>query len=404
MSAERKQNDPLNSEVEQALDGVRLQDLDESGRMPGTGKGAKRLWRGTVVGVSGDDVIVELGPRMQGVIGRAEFDEEPKVGERYEFSLHGQEDGLWLLSRREARAIAAWDEISVGAVVQARVSGQNTGGLELKVGPLAAFMPASHVALGREEDLARYVGQNLTCEVLEVDPGRKRVLLSRRAVLESEREEARARSVGSLESGQVLTGKVARIEAFGAFVEIQPGLEGLLHVSNIARQRVEHPSEKLSVGQQVRVQVLEIKEGGKRIGLGMKQLEADPWDGAAGRYPAGALVQGKVVRLMEFGAFVELEPGLEGLLHVSQLGRERVRRVQDVVQVGEELTVRVASVDPHARRVALSRLDDRGALIGSEDAAAGADIDEVIERGGSQKAATNLGNLFRKALDQRKGS
>ena len=398
MTPAPKRPDSLSKEIDDALEGIHLQDLDDQGRQPGGRKqqGAQRLWRGTIIGQSGDDLIVELGPTMQGVIAATEFDTPPAIGERFDFSLHGQEEGLWLLSRKEARAVAAWDELSVGALVQARVTGQNTGGLELKVGPLSAFMPASHVALGREEDLARYLGQTLQCEVLEVEPERKRVLLSRRNVLESERAESRKQSLGAISSGQVLTGKVMRLEPFGAFVDIGGGLEGLLHVSNIARSRVSHPSERLTVGQQVQVQVLEIKEGGKRIGLGMKQLEADPWDGAAGRYPTGTIVSGKVVRLMDFGAFIELEPGLEGLLHVSQIAKDRVRRIQDVVTVGQELSVRIVGVDTGARRIALSRLDERGAVIGSEDAVEGAEIEEVLQRSPHVGAKTNLGSLFKK--------
>jgi len=397
-------HDPLSAEVEAALDGVNLQELDESGRTPAAARSSQRLVKGVVVGVSGDDVIVELGPRSQGVIKRAEFDEVPAVGAVFEFSMHGMEDGLHILSRKEAKALAAWNDIAVGARVEAKVSGQNTGGLELRIGPLAAFMPASQVALGREDNLAQYIGRTLECEVLEVDPGKKRVLLSRRKVLEVEREQARKDAVGTITPGQVVQGKVMRVESFGAFVDIGGGVEGLLHVSNLSRKRVENAADVVKKGDTVRVMVLDIKEGGKRIGLGMKQLEADPWDEVGSRVATGQTLTGKVIRLMDFGAFVELMPGVEGLLHVSQMSKERLRRPQDAVSVGQEVTVRVQNVDSKARRISLSRFDDRGALIGSEDSVETGLIDEMLQKNSGRGASTNLGSLFKKALGDRKSN
>src|SRR5258708_31283911 len=194
-------SDPLSAEIEAALDGVDLQNLDArsggaaSSPTPSTAKGAAKpaptnLRRGTIAGISGDDVFVELGPRVQGVISLKEFEERPDVGQAFDFTLHGREDDLWVLSRREIQALAAWDEVVAGSMVKARVTGQNTGGLEAKVGPMPAFLPASQVALRHEESLAVYIGQTLVCKVIEVDRDRKRILLSRRAVLEREREEA----------------------------------------------------------------------------------------------------------------------------------------------------------------------------------------------------------------------
>lgn len=396
--------DPLSQEVDAALEGVNLQELDDEGRSPRRGAAAagNKLVRGNVVGFSGDDVIVELGPLEQGVIKKTEFEAPPKIGASFEFTRHGMEDGLHVLSLKEAKTLAAWDQLSVGARVEARVSGQNTGGLELRIGPVSAFMPASQVGLGREDDLHRYLGQNLECEVVELDSGKRRVVLSRRKVLESARDESRKQLMGALTPGQLITGKVTRVEAFGAFVDIGGGVEGLLHVSNISRKRVQSATDVLKPGEQVRAMILEIKEGGKRIGLGTKQLEADPWDEIAHRLGVGQLVTGKVVRLMEFGAFVELLPGIEGLLHVSQISKERVRKIQDLLKVGQDVSVRIQSIDPQQKRVSLTRFDDRGALIGSEDSVEGAVIQEVLDRQGSGKVQTNLGSLFKKALDQRK--
>jgi ribosomal protein S1 len=388
----------LDSEIEAALDSVDLQsiDLEPTQGSPGAGGGA-RLMPGTVVGVSGDDVFVELGPRMQGVCSRSEFDKPPAEGDVLEFALRGREDDLWVLSRKEARTLAGWRELAPGKLVKGTVVRTNSGGLEVEVGPIQAFIPASQAALGRVEDLSTLVGQTMVCEVLEVDERRKRVTLSRRVVLEREREEARSEAVGALLPGEVLRAKVARIEPFGAFLEIKPGLEGLLHVSNYSRKRVEKLDDEISVGDVLEVQVLEITEGGKRIALSRKALEPDPWDHAQGRYAPDSMVTGKVVRVVDFGAFVELEPGLEGLIHVSQLGRDRVRRPSDVISLGEEVTVRVVNVEPDRQRIGLSRLDARGAVLGSEEAGDPAAINEVLQSGQGRQLGTNLGDLLRKA-------
>ena len=402
--------DPLSAEIDAALEGVDLQNLDQAGApapaKAGPAKGAKparssNLRTGTITGISGDDVFVELGPRVQGVISLAEFEEKPAVGAKYEFTLHGREDELWLLSRKEALALAAWDEVEVGSLVKARVTGQNTGGLELKIGPMAAFLPASQVGLRHEADLSSYIGQTLTCQVLEVDAGRKRILLSRRIVLEKERESEVKERLGRISTGQVVKGKVTRVESFGAFVDIGGGLEGLVHVSNLSRRRVENAGSVVSTGQEVEVQVLEIQEGGKRIGLSMKALEPDPWEGVKSRFATDSVVEGRVTRIADFGAFVELEPGLEGLLHVSAMAKDRVRRPRDLVKVGETLAVRIVAIDPAQRRLSLSRLDPRGAVLGSEEAVDANVIDEAIVKNASQPAKTNLGSLFKKALGEK---
>lgn len=401
-----RDQDPLLKEMEDALQGVNLQDLDDRGEMPvkpGARKGReKHLLRGTVTGLSGSDAIVELGPLMQGILPASEFDEAgPVLGKSYEFGLRGQEeDGLWRLSLSEFKALAAWDDIEVGARVEARVSGVNTGGLELRIGPIAAFMPASHVALERVEDLSGELGKKLVCEVLEVDRERQRVLLSRRAVLSAERDAARSESLGSLTVGQVVTGKVTRVEPFGAFVSISPGVEGLLHVSNLAHGRTENAGDVVQPGQELQVKILSIAEGGRRIGLGRKQLEADPWQETAARLAPNTVLQAKVTRLMDFGAFCALAPGVEGLLHISQLkaGSDRLRHPREVLSAGQDVTVRVISVEPATKRIALSRLDERGAVLGSNDSVETGEIDRVLRESSAGPRGTNLGNLFKKAL------
>ncbi|MBL8897003.1 MAG: S1 RNA-binding domain-containing protein [Planctomycetes bacterium] len=358
---------------------------------------------GTVVRVTKDEVFVELGPRMQGIIALAHFETPPSEGQVFDFVLHGMKDDLWVLSRRDAQVLVSPSDIEVGKLVKAKVVGFNTGGLELKVGNVNAFMPASQVDLHHVEDLASFGGQTLLCKVLEFENKgkRSRVTLSRRAVLAAERDVALKESVATLQPGQVVTGKVTRLEPFGAFVEIAPGVEGLLHVSNLSRQRVEDPSKVLSVGQSIQAQITEIQKGGKRIGLSMKALEANPWDEVAARYAEGTVVKGKVTRVAEFGAFLEVEKGIEGLVHISQLSSERVNRINDAVKVGQEFPVRVVSVDAERERLSLSRLDETGHLIGSEDAVDAAEIGQVLKKTQEAPRGMSLGSLFKKALEKK---
>ncbi|MFT4539765.1 MAG: ribosomal protein S1 [Planctomycetota bacterium] len=399
-------SNPLDQEIASALENINLQEIPTTNveANDGARKSGDRLYEGTIEGISGDDIIVDLGPRMQGVVSKREFDEPPSVGERHKFTLRGREDDLWILSRRDAVDLATWEELTPGSLVKARVSGQNQGGLELKIGNHSAFMPASQVDTGRVEDLSTFIGQTLTCEVLEIQRSRKRVVLSRRKVKERELDVARAEFAGNLHPGMIVTGKITRVESFGGFVDLGNGIEGLLHVSNISRKRVENPADVLTVGAEIQVQVLDIKEGGKRIGLGKKQLEPDPWDELESTLRVGSVITGKITRVADFGAFLEVMDGVDGLIHVSQLGAgERVRRVSDVAKVGEEWTVRVVSIERAEGRIGLSRLDSRGAIIGSEDSVDAGVIDEVLEKSNLQtKLGTNLGDLFKNAMNKTK--
>ena len=331
------EKDPVQAELEAALADGSLLDIDLSTDASQGAKGDD-LRKGVVAGIDGDDIFVELGPRMQGVINVSEFEDPPAVGQTLEFTMHGQKDGLWLLSRRKAKALSAWNNLELGSHVEAVVKATNAGGLEVEVGPLSGFMPASQAADHHVEDLSTLVGQKLTVEVIELDQGRRRLVVSRRKVAQAERESARQEIVGSLVLGDKVAGSVTRIEPFGAFVDIG-GVEGMVHVSQITRSRVEHPEEKVKVGDRVEAEVIKIEQGGKRIGLSMKNLEPDPWSGVDERFGLDTMATVKVVRLTDFGAFCELEPGVDGLLHISQMaGRgERVVRESSQQNVGTNL-------------------------------------------------------------------
>ena len=373
---------------------------DNSGLGKDHGPHTLKVWRGTVVGAFGDDVFVELGPRMQGVISRRAFEEAPEEGDSFDFTLRGQEEGLWALARVEERPLASWDQKEAGSIVQARVTGRNDGGLELKIGPLHAFMPRSQTGLPRGTDPKVLIGKTLACEVLEVDAERQRVLVSRKVLLERERNDERQRDVHALELGQIVRGRVTRVEEYGAFVAFGVGLEGLIHVSNLSYDPVRHPSDVVHVGQPVEAKVLAVRREGRRIALGLKQMAPSPWRGLEQRVELGQILEGQVTRVAGMGVFVAIERGVEGLLHESQSGLAPGHRLADAVKPGQSLAVRVVSMDLELERLSLSLLHESGARIRPEEAAGLKELRERRLAGGLRAAATNLGQLLERALKQ----
>jgi small subunit ribosomal protein S1 len=204
------------------------------------------------------------------------------------------------------------------------------------------------------EDLAQFVGQRFACMITDANPSRKNLVLSRRAVLEREQEEKKQAFLEALAPGQVYEGTVRKLMDFGAFVELGSGVDGLLHISQLSWGRIKHPSEVVQEGQPVRVRIEKYDRETGRIGLSYREMFENPWTSAASKYPHNSVVRGKVTKLMEFGAFVELEPGVEGLVHISELSHKRIWRASDVVKEGEEVEVIVLSVDPEAQRMSLS--------------------------------------------------
>ncbi len=358
---------------------------------------------GTVVGVGKDDVFLEFGPKEQGVVPLVQFPDTPEVGTQVKVRVESfdAKENLFLCAlTRSFQRDADWASIEVGAVVMGTVRAVNKGGLELQVGRvLTAFLPASHVALERVEDLEALIGQAFPVEVVEIDPERRRVVVSRRGILARDRAERRASVVRTLQPGAVVQGTVTRVEPYGAFVDVG-GVEGLLHVSQMAWKRVEKPEEVVKAGDVVKVQVLEVSEDGKRIGLGMKQLVEDPWLAFTRQNAPGKVLQGKVTRLAPYGAFVEVAEGVEGLAHVSQLSPNQVRHPKEIVKEGQALAVRIVSVDAAQRRIGLSLMTERGDRI-TDDVADDATIREVVERT-RQVVEPTLGDLLRKALEAKK--
>lgn len=310
-----------------------------------------------VVSVGREHVFLELGGREPGVLPLRAFPEAPQPGSEWEVVVvrFNAEEGLYeLMLPMAAAEIADWSQLREGMLVEARVTGYNEGGLECEVNHIRGFIPISQIALYRVENLAEFVDQRLRCLITEANPYRRNLVLSRRAVLEREREEARRAMFESLAPGQIREGVVRKLMDFGAFVDLGSGVDGLLHVSQLGWGRIKHPSDVLHEGQTIRVRIDKVDPATRRISLSYKDLLEDPWNGVDRKYLAQTVVRGKVVKLMDFGAFVELEPGVEGLVHISELSTRRVARVADVVREGQEVDVFILSVDPTARRISLS--------------------------------------------------
>ena len=310
-----------------------------------------------IVRMHRDEVFVELGGREQGVVPLKQFAQPPEVGQQIEVIVTRfvPEEGLYELTLPASAALVAeWAQLAEGMLVEARVTAHNSGGLECEVGHIRAFIPISMVDLYRVTDPSEYVGQKFLCKVIECNPQRGNLVLSRRAVLEQQRQEARQQLLSSLAPGQIREGVVRKLMPFGAFVDLGHGVDGLVPISLISWRRINHPGEVLQVGQPVRVVVEKVDPDSGRISLSLRQLEEDPWLRVSEKYPPNTMVRGIVRRVVDFGAFVEVEPGVEGLVHISELSHKKVWRTRDVVQEGQEVEVVVLAVDPAQRRMSLS--------------------------------------------------
>ncbi|NLO89723.1 MAG: bifunctional 4-hydroxy-3-methylbut-2-enyl diphosphate reductase/30S ribosomal protein S1 [Clostridia bacterium] len=322
--------------------------------------------KGTVVQIKENEVLVDIGGKSEGIIPLHELslkkvndpNEVVNVGDEIEVQVLRleNEEGNPVLSKKRADRIRAWEMLEEaykeGNEVEAKVTEVVKGGLLVDLG-IRGFVPASLVERGYVDDLTQYVGQDLRLKVIELDRSRNKVVLSRKAVLDEEFERLREETWNSLEEGQVRKGVVRRITDFGAFVNLG-GVDGLLHVSEISWGRVDHPSDVLKEGQEIEVKVLNVNREEGKMSLGLKQLQPNPWNTAEEKYPVGSIVEGKVLRIAPFGAFVEVEPGIEGLVHISQLAEEHVEKTEDVVSIGDKIPVKVLSVDSEAQRMSLS--------------------------------------------------
>jgi predicted RNA-binding protein with RPS1 domain len=311
---------------------------------------------GTVVSIRQEDVFVDVGARNQGTIPLKQFGSTPGEGTKLEVTVQkfDASEGLYQLAiPGTATAVADWSEVEEGQIVDATVTGTNKGGLEVRVSHLRGFVPASQCSLYHIADLSEFVGQKLTCLVTEVKPKRRRLVLSRRSVLETEREAARKELLANMKPGDLRDGVVRQLRDFGAFVDIG-GIDGMVHVSQIGWERVNKPSDVLEQGQAVKVKVLKISAESGKISLSIRDAIENPWTAAEKTYHSGAVVEGKVSKITDFGAFVRLEAGIEGLIHISELDHKRVFRVNDVLSEDQTVEVKVLSFDGDKQRIGLS--------------------------------------------------
>ena len=321
---------------------------------------------GTVVKVDRDEVLLDIGYKTEGVILARELsikhdvdpDEIVSVGDEIEALVLQKEDkeGRLLLSKKRAQYERAWGTIErvkeEDGVVTGTVIEVVKGGLILDIG-LRGFLPASLVEMRRVRDLQPYVGRELEAKIIELDKNRNNVVLSRRAWLEQTQSEVRTNFLQTLQKGQVRTGVVSSIVNFGAFVDLG-GVDGLVHVSELSWKHIDHPSEVVEVGQEVTVEVLDVDFDRERVSLSLKATQEDPWQAFARTHAIGQVVPGKVTKLVPFGAFVRVEDGIEGLVHISELAQRHVEVPEQVVKVGEEVFVKVIDIDLERRRISLS--------------------------------------------------
>ncbi|MBB4286085.1 30S ribosomal protein S1 [Roseospira goensis] len=332
--------------------------LGENASLEGT------VIRGSVIAVRNDHVVVDVGLKSEGRVPLKEFTkagEDPELHpgdtidvyvERYE-----DRDGNIILSRDKARREEAWNELEKaynnGERVKGQIFGRVKGGFTVDLSGAMAFLPGSQVDIRPVRDVTPLMGQPFEFQILKMDRTRGNIVVSRRSVLEETRAEERAKLLERLKEGEILDGVVKNITDYGAFVDLG-GVDGLLHVTDISWKRINHPTEALSIGQTVRVQVIRFNPDTQRISLGMKQLEADPWEGVAAKYPVGTVFTGRVTNITDYGAFVELEPGVEGLVHVSEMSWTKKNiHPGKIVSTSQEVNVMILDVDPDKRRISL---------------------------------------------------
>ena len=320
--------------------------------------------KGTVIAIENDMALIDVGLKSEGRVALKEFtapgqESEMKPGDQVEVFVERMEDrnGEAVLSREKARREEAWTQLEKAFNSQDRVTGtifgKVKGGFTVDLSGAVAFLPGSQVDIRPVRDISPLLGTPQPFQILKMDRNRGNIVVSRRAVLEESRAEARSELVANLKEGQVLEGVVKNITDYGAFVDLG-GVDGLLHVTDIAWRRINHPTEALQIGQTVKVQVIRFNPETQRISLGMKQLEADPWEGVEAKYPVGTKFKGRVTNITDYGAFVELEPGIEGLVHVSEMSWTKKNvHPGKIVSTSQEVEVMILDVDPHKRRISL---------------------------------------------------
>ncbi len=352
--------DDINVELTQVLgDSFDLESLVQDGQAAAAPQAGKIL-KGRIVSIAGDDAIVEVGLKSEGSVNLHEWDDPKsvKVGDTVEVLLEEMESdgGLVVLSKRKADRIRGWERIletnNEGDTVTGEVTRKIKGGLLVDIG-VPAFLPASQVDVRRPSDIGEFIGEKIDAKILKIDQERRNIVVSRRKLIEERRAEAKDELLEEIIEGQTRKGVVKNLADFGAFVDLG-GLDGLLHITDMSWGRIGHPSEMLQMGQEIEVVVLAVDRDKEKIALGLKQKSENPWEQVEGKFPTGTRLKGKVVNIMSYGAFVQLEEGLEGLVHISEMSwTRRINHPSEVVNVDDEVEVVVLEVDRDKQEISL---------------------------------------------------
>ena len=357
----RPGSDPsLDSEVEAALGGMSMDQILAQSPQPQEGSqqsdaAAGNTRKGKVIRIGADEVFIDLGGKSQAMAPLVQFT-EVKVGDEFEFTIDhfDARQGVLLVNRKGVlTSNASWENLDVGSLVEGMVTGMNKGGLELEIKGMRAFMPAGQVDLYFQKDISTFIGQKILAEVTQLDREKRNLVVSRRRILEREKEEHRQKTLAELAEGQLRRGVVRSVTDFGAFVDLG-GVDGLIHVSEMSHRRGHKPSEFVKVGDLVEAKVIKMDPQTGKISLSLKQASADPWVGADTKYAVGTPVTGRVTRIEPFGVFIEVEEGIEGLLPISEMSWQRIRHPSDLVKVGDTIKLVVISLDPEARKLSFS--------------------------------------------------
>jgi len=348
----------LEKKLDEALGGERTDRLEGLVRDSVRDFEVDKIIRGRVVSISDDFIMVDVGYKSEGIVPRSHFEHDIQEGDEIEVLVEDiqDEEGEILLSKRKADRIRGWENVistyREGDIVTGRVSRKIKGGLLLDIG-VPVFLPASQIAIRRVGDVSEFLGRDLECKIIKIDEPRMNIVVSRRKLLEEKREMQKSTLLSEIEVGQVRKGQVKNITDFGAFVDLG-GIDGLLHITDMSWGRVNHPSELLKIDQEIDVKVLKVDKERERISLGLKQIQPSPWDDIESRYPIGAKIRGKVVNVLSYGAFVELEEGIEGLVHVSEMSwTRRINHPNQVVSPGDELDVVVLEIKKDKQEISL---------------------------------------------------
>ena len=320
---------------------------------------AGKIVKGRVIRVEGDDVLVDVGYKSEGIVPKEEWDDTPpEPGLEVEVLLEEFEDeyGMLVLSKRKADRLREWEKIinthKEGDTVRGKVMRKIKGGLLVNIG-VNVFLPASQVDIRRPHDIGTYVDQDIECVILKIDEERRNIVVSRRKLIEDQRERLKKTLLTELKEGDVRDGVVKNIADFGAFVDLG-GIDGLLHITDMSWSRIQHPTEMVKIDDKIKVKVLNIDRDREKIALGMKQLQSSPWENVADKYPVGTKIAGEVVNVMSYGAFVKLEDGVEGLVHISEMSwTKRVNHPTELVNIGDKVEVVVLGINKEKQEISL---------------------------------------------------